>query len=412
MADNNITIQPPDEIVLNVTDGAELQLSVVAPDNINLSVNSNLVVNTVTIENTERILKRVWNNSGKTLGKGRVVYVTGGHGSSDLTIDYADKFSEATSSKSIGLIYEDIADNSQGYVITQGFLQGFNTTAYASEGSKLYLGTNGYLTDVEPDTPDHMVFCGWLVKKGGAGVGSVYVLIQNGFELEELHDVKITTPADGDALVYDSGLGYWKNGQIQGGKRSRPSFASTTGRYFTGMTSAIAPSSTSNFSTAHNNYLMLYPVTSYEDLEIVSMKMYIQTSNIALGLKMFLYGSDEATGRPIGTPLEESGSLVIGSAGIYTYILPFSRLIEGGKQYWVGLGVSCTISGGAIRGQSSVYWIPTWNDITTTLNYPLTRTPYTFGGSPVDFTATPWVPSNTTATSLGNAMPQIWMEIG
>ena len=182
----NITITPPDEIVLNITESGELNLNITPPDVINLTVNPNTVIETITIENTERILKRVRNNLGVTIPKGTIVYPTGGHGSELLTIGVADNRSEAASTKTIGFAYEDIAPNSNGYVITQGFLQGFSTTYLTTEGGKVYLGLDGAMTQTEPVTPDHSVFVGWLVKKGGNGVGSVYVLIQNGFELDEL----------------------------------------------------------------------------------------------------------------------------------------------------------------------------------------------------------------------------------
>lgn len=47
-----------------------------------------------------------------------------------------------------------------------------------------------------------------------ATVGSIYVHIANGYELDELHNVAITSPTDGQALKYDSASGLWKNGNV------------------------------------------------------------------------------------------------------------------------------------------------------------------------------------------------------
>jgi hypothetical protein len=41
--------------------------------------------------------------------------------------------------------------------------------------------------------------------------GKIYVKVQNGYELDELHDVLITSTANGDLLKYDSATGLWKN---------------------------------------------------------------------------------------------------------------------------------------------------------------------------------------------------------
>jgi hypothetical protein len=448
----NITITPPDEIVLNITESGELNLNITPPDVINLTVNPNTVIETITIENTERILKRVRNNLGVTIPKGTIVYPTGGHGSELLTIGVADNRSEAGSTKTIGFAYEDIAPNSNGYVITQGFLAGFNTTYLTNEGGKVFLGLDGAMTQTEPETPDHSVFVGWLVKKGGAGVGSVYVLIQNGFEIGELHDVKISELQNGQYIKYDSALGYWRNafadtpvivlneiddvrapspadGEVltwvdansrwenqppTGGgglTRSVPSFVGQ-GAYFHGRHMyGIAPSSTANFFTSHNGYLFLYPVVSQEDITIQSMKVYIAGASTLGSFRILLYDSDDTTGKPVGTPLEESGTFGMSPAGIYTYVMPFNRILEKGRQYWVGVNLAILATGGSIRGFSPVYSTSVWTDITTTLNYPLLRVPHVVGTAPYDFTANPWTATNITAGSLGNAIPLVWMEL-
>lgn len=212
----NITIVPPNPIEITVVEPTATALTVNAGSPIELTVIQSLSttgsVTNVAAENAERILKRVWNNSGSTFTKGTVVYINGGHGSSDLTIAASDYTLESTSTKTMGFVYEDIPNNTQGYIITEGFLQGITTnTLTGAEGSTIWLGTAGAFQSEIPASPDHSVFLGYLVKKAGAGVGSVYVKVQNGYELPELHDVLITTPLDGQLLTYDGTAGLWKN---------------------------------------------------------------------------------------------------------------------------------------------------------------------------------------------------------
>ena len=45
--------------------------------------------------------------------------------------------------------------------------------------------------------------------------GKLYVKVQNGYELDELHGVQITNPVSGQALVYNGSL--WVNDTISGG---------------------------------------------------------------------------------------------------------------------------------------------------------------------------------------------------
>ncbi|MFZ9922624.1 MAG: tail fiber protein [Candidatus Nanopelagicaceae bacterium] len=53
-----------------------------------------------------------------------------------------------------------------------------------------------------------------VVLRTNAGNGLVYVAPQNGYELDEIHDVLITSATNGDFLVYESSTDLWKNKQI------------------------------------------------------------------------------------------------------------------------------------------------------------------------------------------------------
>jgi hypothetical protein len=55
-----------------------------------------------------------------------------------------------------------------------------------------------------------MVFCGYVVRSHPTE-GIIEVKIQNGFELNELHNVAIDTPTNKQALAYDTITALWKN---------------------------------------------------------------------------------------------------------------------------------------------------------------------------------------------------------
>lgn len=164
------------------------------------------------IENfTTNVEQYVMNNTGSTLQKGQVVYVNGANGTNP-TIALASKTTETASSKTLGILKQTLATGESGYVITEGLLEGLNT-ASATAGDPIWLGNNGavlYGSSNKPSAPDHMVFCGYVLRVQQNN-GKIYVKIQNGYELEELHNVKITDPQDNDVLKYNASLGLWVN---------------------------------------------------------------------------------------------------------------------------------------------------------------------------------------------------------
>lgn len=146
---------------------------------------------------------RIYNNTGATLSKGKAVYVNGSSGTR-LTVDKAIGTTDATSANTIGLVAEDIDIGNEGFVKVKGVLTALNTISF-NEGDILYVSTStaGDLTNVKPIGPLHSVKVGYCVKKS-AGAGIIYVDVQNGFELNELHDVNITGYTHGDLFYRGS----------------------------------------------------------------------------------------------------------------------------------------------------------------------------------------------------------------
>jgi hypothetical protein len=154
----------------------------------------------------------IYNNTGSPIPKGKVVRVNGSSGTR-LTIALAQGNADLNSADTIGLTSEAIGINTSGYVITRGIIRAINTNAF-NEGDTLYVSptTAGEIVNVKPSAPNHLVRVGYVVKKAGINDGIIYVDPLNGFELEELHDVRITTPATNTAgLFWNATDSVWEN---------------------------------------------------------------------------------------------------------------------------------------------------------------------------------------------------------
>jgi hypothetical protein len=68
----------------------------------------------------------------------------------------------------------------------------------------------GGLTSTKPQAPQHTVYIGVCVKSN-AGSGELFVKIRNGQELEELHNVRITSAVNNASLYYKSNESLWRD---------------------------------------------------------------------------------------------------------------------------------------------------------------------------------------------------------
>jgi hypothetical protein len=184
------------------------------------------------------LVREVRNVTGATLTKGTVVYINGASGNKP-TVAKALATSDATSAQTFGLIQADIPNNSNGYLVAFGDLDGLNTSAFA-EGVQLYLSatTAGEYTSVKQYAPNHLVYIG-VVTRQHVNQGRIEVRIQNGYELDEIHDVAAQTPSNNDALIYETATALWKNKSIATALGYTPiSGTGAAGQvaYFTGAT--------------------------------------------------------------------------------------------------------------------------------------------------------------------------------
>ena len=220
---------------------------------------SDLGVVTGTANNVQHQVK-----AGVAINKGQAVYVIDADGT-NMIVGLASNNSEATSSKTMGLLNATVSANGFADVITEGLLSGLDTST-AVVGNPVWLGTNGnliYGLSNKPYAPNHLVFIG-IVTRVNANNGEIFVKVQNGFELEELHnvDLQTTAPVNNDILAFEGGtVNLWKNKTIAAVLGYTPYNASNPNGYISSYTEtdptvpsyvkSITSTEKSNWNTAY-----------------------------------------------------------------------------------------------------------------------------------------------------------------
>ena len=161
---------------------------------------------------------KVRNNTGATINNGTVVYFNGSLGNRP-TIDKARSDIDSTS-RAQGLLTEDLADNTDGFITTSGYVRQIKTDYTGAgiwgttwvEGDLLFVSKTdaGVITNVEPATPHHADIIGTVGIVGAVGIGSILVNIDRHLRLEGLSDVNGTAlSTDGQIPVWNNTTGYF-----------------------------------------------------------------------------------------------------------------------------------------------------------------------------------------------------------
>lgn len=151
----------------------------------------------------------VRNTTGSQINKGQVVRVNGAS-TGNMTVALAQGNNDANTTTTIGVAAENIANSGTGMVIVAGLLGGLDTSTWTA-GDMLFISatTPGLLVNAAPAAPNHAVRMGYVVSSN-PNSGIIYVNVDNGYELDELHDVAYpTTVANNDFLVYTTNR--WEN---------------------------------------------------------------------------------------------------------------------------------------------------------------------------------------------------------
>lgn len=219
---------------------------------------------------------RVKNNLSQTINIGSVVYLTGTNGNNPgFQLSIAN--SEAGSARTLGVVSNTMLPNDPGYVTTFGIVNGINTSSY-TVGQTLYLSTSGsgQFSSLKPTAPNHMVRIGTVLTSKNDG--SIFVTVQNGFEVDELHDSQIINPISGQALVYNGNV--WTNQYVSGQGGGGESSADIIDLLF---------------KTSFNNY---YNELSYNiSGEVTGVGVWTNSSKTTqLFSKQLLYSGENLTG--------------------------------------------------------------------------------------------------------------------
>ena len=180
------------------------------------TVNSNVDLSVAVAASTTNVICQVRNSTGATLTKGTAVYISGATGQIP-TVSKALATSDTYSAQTLGLINADLANNSNGYVTIIGLITEIDTSAY-TDGQQLYLSgtTAGTLTGTKTYAPTHLVYVA-VVEYAHAVHGKLFVKVQNGYELDEIHNVSAQSPSNGQTIIYNASTSLWEKANLTAG---------------------------------------------------------------------------------------------------------------------------------------------------------------------------------------------------
>lgn len=245
----------------------------------------------VTLQIGQEQVMRVRNNTGSDLTEGTVVYITGSDGN-NFNVAPALANADPTSAQTLGILTENITTSAQhGFVTTNGLVRNIDLSYITglTAGDILYLDgtTAGRMTRTKPQAPKHMVYVGYCLSANGGGTNStVFVKPQNGYELDELHDVQIISATDGDILQRNSS-NLWVNKSL-----SAAGIATSANPTFTGT--VTTPLTTAGYVTTTSGGV-LSSVATIPNAGLTNSAITINGSSVSLG------GSATVTAVPSGS---------------------------------------------------------------------------------------------------------------
>jgi hypothetical protein len=252
---------------------------------------------TIDLQVGQEEIVRVYNSELTTLLKGEIVYVVGSSGNRP-SVKRALATSDGYSVTTLGMVADNITSASEGYVTTFGIISNLNTIGLTG-GTPVFLSptTPGAYTSVKPQAPDHIVLLGYVVRPNSATVGSIFINISNGWELDELHDTRISGVSTGDLLMRSSysGTPVWVNTKTLLGDYTINGNLSITGDTTINNLSANTISATTYYN------LPTYKNSIYDKLGVVTATTIGDNFNTGIKISQTPYGYVDVTINGLGT---------------------------------------------------------------------------------------------------------------
>ena len=276
------------------------------------NASGSITLSATTDQTAEKLIATVRNAESIAITKGQVVYAFGATGNK-MSVKLANNTSDATSAKTIGVVSDtSISAGGLGTITMVGVIDGLNLGAYTA-GDTVYLdSTNGEFTATKPYAPNHLVYVG-VIERANNGNGQLYVRVQNGYELDEIHDVQITgTPAAGSLIIRDATTSLWKNATLTAGTNIAVTNADAS--ITLGITGVIA---SSNGGTGSGFTKFSGPATSEKTFTLPNSSETLLYSGGPLGTPSSATLTS-ATGLPVSTGISGLGTGVATALAVNT----------------------------------------------------------------------------------------------
>jgi len=292
----------------------------------------------VTLQIGQEEVVRVVNKTGVNLTEAgyQVVRLDGAQGGR-VKVVLAKGDADGNSLDTLGIVTENIAVNQEGFVTTTGLVRGINTTGNLqgetwADGDALYLSpsTLGGLTKTPPLAPSHSVRMGYVVQSNPSQ-GSIYVKVDNGYELDELHNVYINSAslAYGDLLMRDGNSVWVNTKQLSGSYVITGSLQATS---FTG--SILGTASTSSFINPLNQSVI---ITGSTQGNVTALTISSNTASLNLNSGNFftlqLVQGTNTFINPSNVKPGQSSILLLSTTGSATVSFPSTVKQPSGSSY-------------------------------------------------------------------------------
>ena len=171
--------------------------------------------NDVTLQVGQEMFFLARNQTGSTIPNGSVVMFAGSIGNSGrLKMQPAIASAVIPPVYVMGVVTHDVPNGSNGYVTEFGLVREIDTRGGAEnwqDGDILYVSgaTAGKLTNVPPTSPIPQISVAAVTN--AAKNGNIFVRPTFPAAMDQLSDVRITSPQNGDTLKYNASGGYWYN---------------------------------------------------------------------------------------------------------------------------------------------------------------------------------------------------------